>query len=139
MPTAQEKLQGKVQFWREKAESVQVFLCSPSKKQEGEVYIKVWTPRERRWRALRAFFAFLSLTIFSAFIPIAHFFLVPIFFFSMLLVPFFKYKKQSIVLGGKGICPHCEKPFEIAEGNDEWPMQDVCTECRNFVKIEKAR
>lgn len=138
MPTPPESLQKKLHQWKQRAEATQVFLCSPQAKQNGEVYIRYWTPSERRGRALRSFIGFLALTIFSAFIPIAHFFLVPLFFFCALLVPFFKYKKQSIILGGLGSCPHCAKPFEIAEANDEWPLQDVCTECRQFVRVEKG-
>lgn len=104
----------------------------------GKVRVKKFSERERWQRALKALGICWGAAIFSVFLPIAHFILVPGFLIAGIVLPFHFYSAKSIVSGGEGNCPKCEAPFIIQKSSDTWPLSDTCGECYLSVKIEKA-
>jgi hypothetical protein len=45
--------------------------------------------------------------------------------------------QESVVLGGKGSCPDCEKELTLSRAWDQWPISDLCPSCQHRLKIEK--
>lgn len=104
----------------------------------GSVHVKTFSTSERSKRALKTLAIFWGAAIFSVFLPIAHFVLVPGFLIAGIALPFHIYGAKSIVLGGEGNCPRCNAPFVIQKSSDTWPLSDTCGECFLAVKIEKV-
>jgi hypothetical protein len=114
----------------------QVELVSANEnKTFGEVHAKYYNKNERSERALKVFGLLWGIGIFCIIIPLAHFILVPGFLLAGPVVAFFFYKQTDLVLGGFGKCPACGKPFKVARTRVQWPINDVCSECHNSVKI----
>jgi hypothetical protein len=138
MTSPSSQLAKKLQDWKEQGKSCAAVIIGLDKKQLAEVFLVHWTAKERRIRALRSFALLWGLAALSILIPIAHFFLVPLFFICGLIIPFATYRKESVVLGGIGKCPWCTEEFEVAATADRWPLQDICTACHRHVRIEKT-
>lgn len=103
---------------------------------EGEVQIQTWDPQAQMKRAVKAGLACLGAAVVSVFLPLAHFVLVPGFLLASPFVFFFILKQESVVLGGKGTCPECQKPFDIVRSPNRFPMSDLCSHCKRPVRIE---
>jgi hypothetical protein len=116
--------------------TIQVELLSASeKKTAGEVRAKYYDKSERSKRALKILGLLWGIALFCIIIPLAHFILVPGFFLAGPIVAFLFYNQNDIILGGSGNCPACGKPFKVARASIHWPMNDVCSDCHNSVKI----
>jgi hypothetical protein len=107
-----------------------------NKKSMGRVQIEKWSQPIRLRRALKALGISWLLALISVFLPGAHFILVPSFFIGGPFVAYYYYKQESMVLGGKGICPNCSKPLEIVRMPAKWPQEDLCSACQTHVIIE---
>lgn len=104
----------------------------------GEVVIEEFSKADRFKRTFKFLGLFWGLAIASAFIPLAHFILVPVFLIIGALSIGIVYPVQTIVQGGTGLCPYCEASFEIVRMKDAWPLIDQCTKCRREVSIVKV-
>ncbi len=103
---------------------------------QGEVEQKIWDKRERTMRGLKALGVSWGLAVFAVVIPILHFVLVPL---LLVIGPFAFYYvagQKEIILGGKGLCPECEREFEIVRSTAKWPLSDLCNHCHAQLKIE---
>src|SRR5579871_1416321 len=104
----------------------------------GEVRVQVWDKKARTRRMLKTWGGCWLAALFFVPIPIAHFVLVPGFFFGGLVAAVYISGQKSVVLGGQGTCPSCGKPLKIVRGPDRWPLSDMCSECQAMVTIEKS-
>lgn len=118
------------------AQSV-VLLTPAGKAGNGVAYIHEWKSGERKWRALKTLVIVWGLAILAIFIPIAHFFLVPLLLILGPILAASAYGQRSVILGGEGTCPQCGKPVEIVRAKDAWPLQDICSDCGQNVIIQK--
>lgn len=114
-----------------------VLIKSNQNQSQGFVEIHNFNTKERLKRALKWFSICFAAALISLFIPLAHFVLVPIFLLSSLIVPFYVYSIESLVIGGKGSCPNCKSDLSIEKGFNKWPLQDLCTHCKSNVEIIK--
>ncbi len=138
METFGEQLTGKINRWKQVAQSCSVEIVAQKGRTPATVYIQTWSRSQRQMRALKALGIWWGVAIISVLVPIAHFILVPLFFLVGLIAPIFAYFRESIVLGGIGTCPICEEPFEIVRSLDIWPLTDICSHCHNHVTVEKT-
>jgi hypothetical protein len=116
--------------------NIQIELISANeKKTAGHIRARYFDKSERSERALKVFGLCWGIGIFCIIIPLAHFILVPGFLLAGPIVAFFFYHQTDIVLDGSGPCPACGKPFKVARTRVQWPINDVCSECHNSVKI----
>lgn len=97
---------------------------------EAVLHLQSFDARERKIRAAKIWglmwlFALLSLPII-----IAHFVLVPGFLIAGPVMAMKRYKVTEIPDHVSGICPSCEKEFELAlEASDHLPMWTHCPQC----------
>ncbi len=80
-------------------------ISSDGKVSPGEVCIQYFSPKTRGVRALKFLGTCWGFMIISVFIPLAHFVLVPGLFIAGILSASFVYSTESVVLGGRGLCP----------------------------------
>lgn len=75
----------------------------------------------------------------SAFIPIAHFVLVPGFFLAGLLAFRARLGAVDVALGGRGTCPDCgsEQALDV-KGRWQVPRAVTCGACQRGLTIDRA-
>jgi len=115
-----------------------VKVISSDKEKIGEVRIKTFHQKERIVRGLKFLGIFWGSAIFAVFIPMLHFILVPLLFFAGIIVATFVSQTRSVVLGGESICPKCESFLPIVRSNNQWPLTDLCLNCRSTITISKV-
>ena len=102
----------------------------------GEVTLKHFEKSDRMWRGTKGLTIGWVLAMFSIFVPILHFILVPGFFILGIVLFFAMSAETETIAGGQGVCPDCKQEFRI-EGGRDLPFDDVCNHCRAHFKIEK--
>lgn len=138
MSTEPKKPSSDLERWKEAGTPVSVkILGDDGKETRGQVYVRTFPPRERIFRALKFLGLGWGAAVVAVFIPILHFILVPLFLIAGPAIAFWAYGQTSVVLGGQGTCPHCGASLPLERSADRWPLDDLCSRCRNRVKIEK--
>lgn len=117
---------------------IKVKVTSFDQEKIGEVRIKTFNQKEKIFRGLKFLGIFWGSAIFAVFIPMLHFILVPLLFLVGIIVAAFVSQTKSVVLGGESICPKCESFLPIVRSNDQWPLTDLCSNCRSTVTISKV-
>ncbi len=108
------------------------------KEKIGEVRIKSFNQKERIIRGLKFLGIFWGSAILAVFIPMLHFILVPLLFLVGIIIAAFVSQTKSVVLGGESVCPKCESFLPIVRSSDQWPLTDLCSNCRSTVTISKV-
>jgi hypothetical protein len=108
------------------------------KRSAGRVTQIFWDQKERMKRALKAGGIFFGLAIVCIFLPLVHFVLVPLFLLATPLVATYIYGQTQIIVGGEGVCPECQAPFEVAGTSRDLPLDDLCGKCHKTVKVIRA-
>lgn len=97
-----------------------------------------WTPSQRTMRAMKSLGIFWGLAVFSVFLPVAHFVLVPMF---LILGPIFAvstYKQDASIVAKALVCPECKEPLKVSSQKMKWPLLLVCDSCKTRVYLHKA-
>ncbi len=90
---------------------------------------------QRVSRALKGLGGFWGAMVVSVFIPVAHFVLVPSFFFVGLWQFFRRLRMGELVKGAHGSCPDCgaEQDFEL--GSARFPQSVPCGSCHRGLTL----
>lgn len=105
---------------------------------DGEIKIQEWNKHERILRAIKLGGMCWAMGLVAVLFPLLHFILVPGFLLAGPIVAFVVLGKESVILGGMGTCPYCQKPLPIARSAHRFPMPDLCTACHREVMIDVA-
>jgi len=94
--------------------------------------------RGRLRRALKGLAGFWGAMVVSVFLPIAHFVLVPSFFFLGIWQFFRRLEAAEQVRGAHGRCPDCgtEQDFEL--GSRRFPQSVTCAGCHRGLTLANA-
>lgn len=103
----------------------------------GTVQIITWSKQERTRRGLKMLGWCWGVGLFCIILPLIHFVAVPALFFAGIFMFFRQANEETLVLGGTGNCPECKKTFKISRGKDQFPMAEVCDDCRANLSILK--
>jgi hypothetical protein len=135
---------GKLLKWKVHGTPTPVRVSTEAgKTADGEVYIQSWDKTQRTRRATKWLLMIWGVGTFCILFPIIHFVLPPLLLISGPIIAFQLAQQSSAVLGGIGKCPNCGHEFEIVRGNylkptDQWPLTDICSNCRADVSIERV-
>jgi len=104
----------------------------------GEDSLKVltWTPAERKQRAIKAGLIGLGAAIVSLFIPIVHFFMVPLALLGSPILIWFILRQESYAPKQSISCPHCSQKIEMAALYTLSSTEILCDACRQVLRIE---
>ena len=102
----------------------------------GELTISVLTQGERLARAGKVLAICWVLAIITAFIPVAHFVLVPLFGLAGPVAAFMKYAAEEVTENAVGICPECSKEVTIElDPADKLPKWTYCPACSKPLQL----
>ena len=102
----------------------------------GQLYSLQYSSGERMGRAIKVLLICLVLALITAFIPIAHFFLVPLFLIAGPVMAVMKYKLGSALEKVEGSCPECGDAVEIAlDATDILPKRTYCPSCNKPLQL----
>lgn len=113
-----------------------VSLCFSEQRSEGEVLVLKRNRSETLKSAIISALIMLLVTIVMAFIPLAHFILVPLGLIATVIIFVAESNKSEKILSGSGTCPACKKEFKIMSRNYRFPFADPCSECSRLVRVE---
>lgn len=119
------------------AKQLVTLVTSAGLSSSGQVFIQHWSPKQQLWRAAKTLLLLWGIAALTVLIPIAHFVLVPLFLVAGPVAASIVYKQHATVLGGSGVCPKCNREFEIVAAKDRWPLKDLCSACYQQVTILK--
>jgi hypothetical protein len=100
-----------------------------------EICIRIRSERERFWRAAKAWGIGWGIMVVSAFVPIAHWILVPSFLLIGPLLGFSAYGQDRVVTRGSGKCPECHNELTVTPGSYKDELWAHCAHCRAYVNI----
>src|SRR4051812_39604493 len=115
---------------------VQITHSDGVKTASGEIQIQYWNKKERTLRALKFGGMCWGGAVVAVFMPLVHFVLVPCLIIAGPIMFFFVADRESVVLGGVGVCPGCSAALPIARAAVKFPLSDLCTSCQSTVKID---
>jgi len=102
----------------------------------GELYSSSFSSAERMVRAGKVLGIAWLLALITAFIPIAHFFLVPLFLIAGPVMAFMKYKAETVLEKAHGTCPECSKAVDInLDPADRLPKRTYCPGCNKPLQL----
>ena len=102
---------------------------------EGILEVHYFHSAERMMNALKKLVLYWLISIVSILVPVAHFVLVPLFFFLGIFFFYRSYKSQGKVLAGEVPCPHCQVVLKLNPQELQWPVSEICQSCARVVRI----
>jgi hypothetical protein len=115
-----------------------ILSSSDGRRQEGSLRLRIWSPQEKRHRAIRVWCILWGLMIGAVFIPLVHFFLVPALLVGGPVAAWFMSRVPNEVTGGEARCPACGAGFQFARSAlRKWPLRDVCGSCHAEVAVSQ--
>lgn len=98
---------------------------------------KHFTPSQRYKRAALFWGLMWLLATASAFIPLAHFLLVPVFTIAGPVLGYLRYRQEGIAEAIEGKCPACLQTFRLLpDQRTVLPYRDVCPHCDKHIQIQ---
>ena len=120
------------------AERQQPFTLSgySGKTTRGTVTVTTFDKAARTKRALKALGTFWACAVGAVFIPVAHFLLVPGFFFLAIYQFFQRLGTTELGHGATGVCPDCGAAQDL-ELPARWkiPQQIACSHCHRLLEL----
>lgn len=102
----------------------------------AELHSRSFTPGERMGKAGKILGISWLLALITAFIPIAHFVLVPLFFIAGPVLAVMKYKTETEVEKAHGVCPECSQSVDIVlDPKDKLPKRTYCPACNKPLQL----
>ena len=81
----------------------------------------------------------LGVTVLCVFIPVAHFFLVPL---GLLVVTpimtIYTFRVKTKILSAKVDCPACHKPLNVLTNKERYPFYENCSSCHRQIALTQA-
>lgn len=120
-------------------EEIAVNIVGPQQESvSGVVRRQRWSESERLKRALTFGAICWGVGGIAVFLPIIHFVLVPLAALAGPIVAWALWRQSARLCGGTGTCPCCHAPLEISPAADRWPLDELCTQCRRALVIERV-
>lgn len=105
------------------------------KKTQGTINVHFFSKKERLKRALKFSGMTFCAAVFSVFIPLLHFVLVPGLLIASVFVYFFIINKERIIIEGSGSCPECKKDFTLLSHSFSDHLKQSCPSCLKHISI----
>lgn len=101
------------------------------------IKIRNLSVKERLKNGLKYFGLCLLASILFIFIPVLHFILVPAAILIGIITFYLQFRCREYCLENLIQCPDCQKQIPLKQKPIQWPIHEVCGECRAQILIEK--
>lgn len=102
----------------------------------AELHSRRFTSGERMGRAGKVLAICWVCALITLFIPVAHFFLVPMFLIAGPVMAFIKYKAETVMEKAHGVCPECSDTVDIElDPGDKLPKRTYCPACNKPLQL----
>lgn len=116
--------------------SVEIYYdANPDVKLTGSLEVMQYSLHQRRARALKAWGLIWGLTLAAVFVPVVHFFAVPIGILTGPIVGWWVYHMHAQITGGNITCPKCNQGVKVEKQQPRWPVRELCTSCQTEFKV----
>lgn len=105
-------------------------------KSSCEVLLVQWDAKDRLKRASVTWLGCWVAAFFAIFLPGLHFVLVPTLLLLGPIASSLVFNQKEWVTGGQGSCPLCQSKFEISRGRAHWPLNDLCSNCGEEIRVQ---
>lgn len=113
-----------------------ILVSSTGVKSEATFDRKDLSQAEKSRAAMKWFGIFFALAVFSVFVPILHFILVPSFLIAAVVVSMRAYNQKADLENVRGKCPNCSTEISIPRVRIRKVSGEICPQCRDFIKIK---
>jgi hypothetical protein len=93
------------------------------------IHIEILGTKQRLKQSLKSFGMLLGLAVGSVFIPVLHFFLVPLFLLLSFFFAWLNYKKIYKISSVKVACPVCHGEITFEASSSSLPVRNSCILC----------
>ena len=101
---------------------------------EMQIEYRSYSVKERTQKAIKTFAIFFGLAIFSVFIPVLHFFLVPVFLLLSFFLSYRKFKEIYVIDLGQLNCPGCSGKYKTTQLGISDLDQNIRLDCEHCRK-----
>lgn len=118
-------------------EQIPVTLQESEQHSDGLLYLSRFSKNERLKRAFIAMLLCWLAGAVAVFIPILHFFLVPLLLIIGPILFYFKSKQQDAKEKVDGVCPSTQQVITLnLEANTKMPLWTYCPNCKKSLQIK---
>lgn len=104
--------------------------------QSGELRILSLSKEARTKTALKYLGGAWAMALFSIFLPLLHFVLVPGLFLAGPILAYLFYNKKEQMQAGTILCPKCKSEVPYKKQYVKWPLSITCTNCLNVLTLK---
>lgn len=104
----------------------------------GVLQVQIFSKEERRKRALKWGGGAFLIALATLPLPLVHFVVPPLFILIAPFVARYQWRQERLIYGGVASCPVCSKDFPFAKRQPSFPFDDVCTSCRQAIRVTEA-
>lgn len=117
-------------------QQIQLVLKESEAQAEGVLHLTRFSKNDRIKRGFSGLGLCWLAAVAAVFIPILHFFLVPLFLVCGPIVFYFKFKQLDAKEKVEGSCPSSGEAFELElESNTRFPYWGYCPDCKKSMQI----
>lgn len=113
-----------------------ILLRAGGREKSGIALAHLWSLEAQKKRALRGLGLTWGLAVFSVFLPLVHFFLVPAFLLGGPLVFYWLRQQTGRIIKLEADCPFCGKKLALVDSAIDWPLRTVCRACSEQVRVD---
>lgn len=113
-----------------------LFCRTEHQSTQGFVERRDYTLQERLRRMFKVAGLLLAAAFVSVFVPILHFFLVPVLLLCAVVFGVATWLDKAEILRGEFSCPQCQKLNTLSRGSESFPSTTRCQHCYFTVKLD---
>lgn len=111
--------------------------CSWGEKtSNGDATVRQYSSAERFLRVFKVIGIAWGVAVLFIFVPILHFFLVPLFLIGGLILGIMNGVEKGRVVSSHVNCANCEKEVSLKDQSDSWPKELRCGSCSVTLTLE---
>lgn len=105
------------------------------RRSKGRILIREFNHAQRVQAAIKILALIWGSIILVLPIPMIHFVLPPVLFFTGIFISYRTYKSTGRVLSGATTCPNCKAAIVVGNVQLHWPVTEICQECGQSVRM----
>ncbi len=116
-----------------------IIASANEKTTHGTMEVLEFSDQGRVKRAWMMALTCLGATVLCVFIPVAHFFLVPLGILVVTpIMTIYTFRMKTKILSASITCPACNKPLTVLTSQEQYPIYENCSSCHRQITLTQA-